>query len=161
MPVWAGRIHPAAQGRPTATYISHALRSRAAFDDRHGRVCRSSFGRKQPWAYLMECLATQPRSTRRRSSRSSARSPKQCLLLTHYPVGPLNTEVSSDWVDVINHRHAAFAPTTLIVRSKEARARWFEVAKPAADSWEALHPDPEDRYRWTSPDCPPEFRDIV
>ncbi len=88
-------------------------------------------------------------------------SPEQCLLFTHRPVGPLYTEVSTDWVDAFNHRHAAFAPSTVVARSKESRARWFEVGEPAADSWEALHPDPDDRRRWTSPDCPPELRDIL
>lgn len=88
-------------------------------------------------------------------------SPEQCLLFTHRPVGPLYTEVSTDWVDAINHRHAAFAPSTVVARSKETRARWFEVGEPPAESWEALHPDPEDTHRWTSPDCPPELRDIL
>jgi hypothetical protein len=89
-------------------------------------------------------------------------SPEQCLLFTHRPVCPPYTDISTDWVDAFNHRHAAFAPSTVITRSKETRARWFKVVKPPADSWEVLHPDPEDRRRWTSPDyCPPELRDIL
>ena len=88
-------------------------------------------------------------------------SPEQCLLFTHRAIGPLYIEVSANGVDALNHRHAAFAPSTVVARSKETRALWFEVGEPPADSWEALHPDPEDRHRWTSPDCPPELRDIV
>ena len=88
-------------------------------------------------------------------------SPEQCLLFTHRPVGPLYSEVSTVWVDAFNHRHAAYAPTTVVARSKETRALWFQVGEPPADSWEALHPDPEERHRWTSPDCPPELRDIL
>ncbi|ASU38529.1 hypothetical protein hmeg3_09620 [Herbaspirillum sp. meg3] len=86
-------------------------------------------------------------------------SPEQCLLFTHRPIGPLYSDVSSDWVDTVNHRHVAFAPTTVVARSKETRALWFEASEPSADSWEALHPDPEEKHSWTSPDCPPEFRD--
>lgn len=88
-------------------------------------------------------------------------SPEQCLLFTHRPIGGLYTEISTDWVDAFNHRHVAFAASTVVARSRETRARWFEVGEPPADSWEALHPDPEDRRRWTSPDCPPELRDII
>lgn len=88
-------------------------------------------------------------------------SPRQCLLFTHRPVGPQYIEVSTDCVDAFNHRHAAFSPSTVVAWSKETRARWFEVGELPADSWEALHPDPEDRRRWTSPDCPPELRDIL
>ncbi len=86
-------------------------------------------------------------------------SPDQCLLFTHHPVGPLYTAVPTEWVDALNHRHAAFAPTKVVSRSKETRALWFQVVEPPADSWESLHPDPDERRRWTSPDCPPEFRD--
>lgn len=88
-------------------------------------------------------------------------SPEQCLLFTHRPIGPLYSEVASEWVDALNHRHAAYAPTTVVARSKETRALWFQVGEPRADSWEALHPDPDERRRWTSPDCPPELRDIL
>lgn len=87
-------------------------------------------------------------------------SPEQCLVFTHRHVGPLYAEVSTEGVDALNHRHAAFAPSTIVTRSKEIRARWFEVGEPPADSWEALHPDLEDRRRWTNPDCPPELRDV-
>lgn len=88
-------------------------------------------------------------------------SPEQCLLVTHQHVAPLYTEVSTDWVDAFNRRHIAFASSTVVARSKETRARWFETGELPADSWEATHPDPEEKNRWTSPDCPPEFRDNV
>jgi hypothetical protein len=88
-------------------------------------------------------------------------SPEQCLLFTHRPVGLLYIELSTDSVDALNHRHAAFAASTVVTRSKETRARWFEVREPPTDSWEALHPDPEDRRTWTSPNFPPELRDII
>ncbi len=86
-------------------------------------------------------------------------SPEQCLLFTHRPIGPLYLELTNDWVDALNHRHAAFAPSTIIARRKETRPRWFEAGTRPADSWETLHPDPQDARRWTSKDCPPEFRD--
>lgn len=88
-------------------------------------------------------------------------SPAQCLLFTHRPVGPLYAEVGSDWVDVLNHRHAAHAPTTVVARSKETRALWFKDANQPADSWEASHPDPDERHSWMSPDCPPELFDFI
>ncbi|WP_083411575.1 DUF4238 domain-containing protein [Janthinobacterium sp. 1_2014MBL_MicDiv] len=87
-------------------------------------------------------------------------SPMQCILFTHRPMGPLYAEVGSDCVDVLNHRHAAHAPTRLVARSKEVRAVWFQVVQPPVDSWEALHPEPDDRHSWTSPDCPPELLKI-
>ena len=87
-------------------------------------------------------------------------SPAQCLLFTHRPVGPLYCDVSTDYVDAFNHRHAAHAPSTIVARSKETRALWLQVVDPPADSWEVLHPDLGERQRWTSPDCPPELRDI-
>lgn len=88
-------------------------------------------------------------------------SPTQCLLFTHRRVAPLYAEVGLDWVDALNHRHAAHAPTTLVARSKETRALWFRVMEPRADSWEALHPDPDERNGWTNPDCPPELLDLI
>jgi hypothetical protein len=88
-------------------------------------------------------------------------SPSQCLLFTHRPVGPLYCEVSPDTVDAFNHRHAGHAPTTIVARSKETRALWFQVVEAPADSWDVLHPDPAERQRWTSPSCPPELRDIL
>lgn len=88
-------------------------------------------------------------------------SPSQCLMFTHRPVGPLYFEVSLDTVDAFNHRHAAHAPSTLVARSKETRPIWFQVVKPPADSWDVLHPDPEDRQHWTSPDCPPGLLDML
>lgn len=88
-------------------------------------------------------------------------SPTQCLLFTHRPVGPRYAEVSSDWVDILNHRHAGHAPTTVVARSKETRASWFQSLEPPADSWDVLHPDPAERDRWTSPDCPPELVDFI
>lgn len=88
-------------------------------------------------------------------------SPTQCLLFTHYPVGPLYATVGSDWVDALNHRHAAHAPTTIVARSKETRALWFQSVEPPADSWDVLHPDPDERRSWTSPDCPPGLLDAI
>ncbi|MEH6997321.1 MAG: DUF4238 domain-containing protein [Limnobacter sp.] len=88
-------------------------------------------------------------------------SPAQCLLFTHHPVGPLYAEIGLDRVDALNHRHAVHAPTTVITQSKETRDLWFQVIEPPADSWEALHPDPDERRRWTSPDCPLELRDFI
>jgi len=88
-------------------------------------------------------------------------SPSQCLLFTHQLVGPLYCDVSPDDVDAFNHRHAGHAPTTLVARSKETRPIWFEVVKPPPDSWDVLHPDPEDRQHWTSPDCPPGLLDML
>ncbi|MDB5921041.1 MAG: hypothetical protein JWR40_5275 [Massilia sp.] len=88
-------------------------------------------------------------------------SPEQCLLFTHRPVGPLYSVVTSDWVDALNQRHTAHAPTTVVARSKETRALWFHLGETLADSWETHHPDPDERRRWTSPDCPPELRDIL
>lgn len=61
-------------------------------------------------------------------------SPTQCLLFTHRPVGPLYVEVGPKWVDVFNHRHAAHAPTTVVARSKETRAVWFQSVEPPVDS---------------------------
>ena len=54
-------------------------------------------------------------------------SPRQCLLFTHHPVGPLYFEVASDLVDALNHRHTAYAPTKIVARSKETRALGFSV----------------------------------
>jgi len=88
-------------------------------------------------------------------------SPTQCLLFTHNPVGPLYAEVEPDWVDVLNHRHAAHAPTTVVVRSRETRASWFQPRELPADSWDLLHPDPDERLRWTSPDCPPGLLEAI
>lgn len=88
-------------------------------------------------------------------------SPEQCLLFTHHPVGPLYAEVGPAWVDVLNHRHVAHAPTTVVARSKETRALWFQPGEPPADSWDVLHPDPDERLSWTSPDCPPELLDAI
>lgn len=88
-------------------------------------------------------------------------SSTQCLLFTHRPVAPLYGEVSTDYVDAFNHRHAGHAPTTIVSRSKETRALWFQKVEAPADSWDVLHPDPEERQRWTSPDCPPELRDVL
>jgi hypothetical protein len=48
-----------------------------------------------------------------------------------------------------------------VARSKETRALWFQPAEPPADSWEVLHPDPDERRRWTSPNCPPELLDAI
>jgi hypothetical protein len=84
-------------------------------------------------------------------------SPTQCLLFTHRRVGPLYAEVGSELVDSLNHRHAAHAPTAVVARSKETRALWFRSVEPPSDSWDVLHPDPDERLRWTSPDCPPEL----
>lgn len=64
-------------------------------------------------------------------------SPTQCILFTHRSVGPLYAEVGSDWVDILNHRHAAHAPTTVVARNKETRAVWFQPVEPPADSWGA------------------------
>jgi hypothetical protein len=61
-------------------------------------------------------------------------SPTQCLLFTHRSVGPPYAEVGSDWVDILNHRHAAHAPTTVVARNKETRAVWFQSVEPPADS---------------------------
>lgn len=88
-------------------------------------------------------------------------SPEQCLLFTHRPFGPLYAQVSSEWVDVLNRRHAAYAPTTVVARSKETRALWFQVGEAPADSWDVLHPDPAERLSWTSPNCPPELREFL
>ncbi|NRR32207.1 DUF4238 domain-containing protein [Oxalobacteraceae bacterium] len=89
-------------------------------------------------------------------------SPAQCLLFTHRPVvDSLYSEVSLDCVDALNHRHAAYAPTTVVARSKETRALWFQAGEAPADSWEARHPDPEEKRRWTSPDFPSGLRDIL
>lgn len=51
----------------------------------------------------------------------------QCLPFTHSLVGPIYAEVGSEWVDVLDHRHAAHAPTTVVARSKEARAFGFSL----------------------------------
>ncbi len=88
-------------------------------------------------------------------------SPTQCLLFTHRPVAPLYCEVSREYVDSFNHRHAGHAPTTIVSRSKETRPIWFQVVEPPADSWDVLHPDPEGREQWTSPDCPPGLLDML
>jgi hypothetical protein len=87
-------------------------------------------------------------------------SPTQCLLFTHRPFDPLYAEVGSEGVDVLNHRHAAHAPSTVVARSKETRSLWFQVVEPPADSWKVLHPDPDERLRWTNSKCPPELRDF-
>jgi hypothetical protein len=84
-------------------------------------------------------------------------SPQQCLLFTHKQYGPLYTQISSEGVDALNHRHAFYAPSKLVACSDQIRARWFERGPAPADSWEALHPNPEDRLQWTSPDCPPDL----
>lgn len=88
-------------------------------------------------------------------------SPTQCLLFTHRHVGPLYAEIESEWVDNLNRRHAADAPTTIVVRRRDTRPLWFQPVEPPADSWEVLHPDPDDRRMWTSPDCPPELREAL
>lgn len=88
-------------------------------------------------------------------------SPAQCLLLTHQPVGPLYCEVSTDYVDAFNHRHAGYAPSTIVTRSNETRPIWFQKVDPPADAWESLHPDPADSQSWTSPDCPPGLLEAI
>ncbi len=88
-------------------------------------------------------------------------SPTQCLLFTHHTVGPLYADVGADSVDLLNHRHVAHAPTTVVSRSKETRPMWFQPAAQPADSWEVLHPDSAERLSWTSPDCPPALLDII
>lgn len=84
-------------------------------------------------------------------------SPRQCLLFTHKPVGRLYTEISTEDVDALNQRHAVYAPSKIVACSNQTRANWFERRPAPADSWEALHPDPEDRLHWTSSDCPPDL----
>ena len=81
-------------------------------------------------------------------------SPQQCLLFTHKNVGPLYTEISSEGVDALNQRHTFYAPSKIVASRNHTRARWFERGTARSDSWEALHPDPEDRMHWTSPDAP-------
>jgi hypothetical protein len=88
-------------------------------------------------------------------------SPSQCLLFTHQQFGPLYWEVPPESVDALNHRHAGHVPTTIVTRSKETRPIWFQVVEPPSDSWDVLHPDPEDRQQWTSPDCPPGLIDML
>lgn len=80
-------------------------------------------------------------------------SPQQCIVFTHRPFGPLYVDVSTKVVDLLNHRHATFAPSTIVVRHQATRPSWFEVGSCPADAWEVLNPDPEARNSWTNPNC--------
>lgn len=85
-------------------------------------------------------------------------SPRQCLVFTHFPALPMYTKISSEGLDILNHRHAGFAPNYIVSRSKEAKAVWFENGPEPEDSWEKLNPKSDDGYSWTHPDCPTELR---
>jgi hypothetical protein len=77
-------------------------------------------------------------------------SPSQCIVFTHHEVGPPYMDVPVEWVEAFNHRHRAFAPTKIITKRNELRAKWFEDSPPPPDSWEALNP--EEASTWEFPD---------
>lgn len=84
-------------------------------------------------------------------------SPRQCLMFTHRPVGPAYLPINGGDLETLNHRHAFFAPSTIVVCRSQTRPRWFEVPLVPNDAWEARHPDRKDRMRWTNPACPSEL----
>jgi hypothetical protein len=81
-------------------------------------------------------------------------SPQQCLVFWHGEINALYLDLPSEAVDRLNHRHRAFAPSTIITCRNETRPKWFANVDLPADSWEMLHPDPKDRFEYKAPGAP-------
>jgi hypothetical protein len=72
-------------------------------------------------------------------------SSKQCLVFSHREIwDSLYVDVSDDVVNAINHRHIAYAPTSIVATKSELDPTWFRRLPLPPDSWEALHPGEED-----------------
>lgn len=66
-------------------------------------------------------------------------SPQQCIVFSHSLFSTGYVQADRAMVDAINHRHAWYAPTTLIACRNEVREEWFEQTPLPPDAWENTH----------------------
>ena len=80
-------------------------------------------------------------------------SPQQCILFSHSQFQTGYMKADRDMVNILNHRHAWHAPTTLIACRNEVRAEWFEHPPMPDDAWENTHAEGA-AETWVNPNVP-------